>query len=167
MGIAKVKFDVDKMVGTINQVGDKAVKDGSRIMYDEGFKIIMLAGEFAPRDTGTLENTIKSLDLIKERDGMGRIGITIQFNKSLRNPDGTLVSEYGPKMEKYLEPESSRYRLGERSQQKAEEGLGNSLKGVGATGSGKVGGGFLKRAFRSRAGMIGKKLAERMRKLLK
>lgn len=155
-------FNTETMLGEIRQVGDKAVRRGAEVLRKEALEIVKLAAALAPRDDGTLDgsesgNPLQAFKIDEVRDENRRISMKIGLNPRLRDEKGKRVAEYGTYMELFLEP-GGFLQLGENSLRKRDEGISENSR-AGLTGDvTTVGGQFLQRAFRSRRGIIGKKL---------
>lgn len=163
MGFAKTNFDIAGIIGRIENLQQKATRNAADILREERDEIRRLAGEFAPRDDGTLEE----FDSFYQEDFKNnrRIGYTIELNPHKTDEKGRKIAVYGRVMHEQLLPHGSGpFHLGEGSERKAESQVSlNSRAGMGADGSGRVGGKFLLRAFLARRGIIGKRLAEAAR----
>lgn len=130
---AKIKLKI-----AVDAIYDETIK----IAEEEAANMAMLASLYAPRDTGTLEDSIV-VDQPKANE------FEVRFEKgAVNSKDGTPVSKYGPKMERFLEPRGSLKR-----------GKGTQAKGSDA------GGGFLARAAAERIGVLGSRVARALKKL--
>jgi hypothetical protein len=164
MGFAKVDFDVSKIKARIAQGGERCVRGGKQILEEEAEIIVQLAGDFAPRDDGTLEEA--SSFKIREVGGKNnRTDFEIALNSRKRDEKGKRVALYGAIQHENLEPFGD-LNLGPRSQEK-NDGQAIGVRSGFQAAKAKVGGKFLERALQSRVGQIGKRIAERVRRALK
>lgn len=152
-GIAKVDFDVELMIARIRQVGERSLRGGADVLREEADKIVETARSFAPVDEGRLEEAIER-KMPETRDDNNRVQVEVWVNPEAPGSGGANhAMDYAMVMHEFQEP-AGPIPLGPKSEAK------QMAKGV------VVGGKFLERAYKTRAGVIGRRLAEIMRRMI-
>lgn len=148
MGI-KISMDTESIIQTMRGVGRDATDAAFAVLKDEGREIRDLAREYAPIDEGDLEAAI----IMQSQKSENQVHVGI--DPSAVDKRGVPINSYGAAMHELLAPfGAGLYNLGKRSSAKD-------------AGRGKVGGKFLTRAFRERAGKILGKAAIKVKRIFK
>ena len=145
MKFVKRNWNVDRLVDKMEQSMKNAVDGGLKVMQEEAATMRDLARSFAPHLHGHLEHAIRW------RTSRTKKGVEVYVDLNAAAEDDKTVGDYAIRMHEQLSPfGSGRYRLGPVS--RAKDG-----------GRGVVGGKFLDRAITARIGVLGRKMAARMR----
>jgi hypothetical protein len=129
MGLS-VKMDSDAMIAELRNIAQRANSNAARTLKRASIRVRDLAKQYAPKDTGSLE---ESLDYGDRRDTNGRNVYLVFVTGDYRHKGGKkMVGQYADIMENELTP-YGKYKLGSGSQTKADSGKA-------------VGGKFLERA---------------------
>lgn len=134
----KFNFNAAALEASISNLATRAARGASEEMRKTAIKIRDLAREYAPRDTGALEDAI---DYMTVKGANRRNVFVVYIDLDKANSNGGVVGDYAWIMEQQLHP------YGRRSG-KIEFNLdiGSLLKN--AAMGGKVGGRFLERAMK-------------------
>lgn len=165
MPIKIVTGSLDQVRARIRNITEDSVKGAYTVMADEGEKVRQIAKQFAPVWTGALE---ESITLRKVKGEANRYEIEIYLDPSYTS-QGESVATYGPKMHTFLSPHASTGSYGMTAAEDSDDERGGYYN-LGPRseakdgGSGIVGGTFLMRALRSRAGVVGRRMAEAVRR---
>lgn len=85
MGI-RIETDMSALITEITQTGDRVMKNAARRMKQESERIEQLAKDYAPVDTGAIEDSIK---IEPYREGGGRVSYMVYVDGS-----HTVVDEF-------------------------------------------------------------------------
>lgn len=135
MALTRSGLNAARLQARLQQIGERSHRAALREMRRGAQEMADIAQHFAPRDDGTLEESIQ----VREERGKGnRVEVIVEINPEAYDEKGARVLSYGAIMENELSPEGP---LQPRKKKHAR-------------------GGFFKYAFRSMA----QKVASRVRK---
>jgi hypothetical protein len=134
----KIKFNVPALEASIHNIAEKASSNAARSLRRAAVKIRDLAREYAPRDTGTLEN---SIDYGTTTGADKRKVFVVYIDLDAMHPAGKPVGDYAWIMEQQLHPHGRRAPGGLDFHTRAKSGP-------------KVGGRFLSRAIKEGTKMM-------------
>jgi hypothetical protein len=128
MGL-NVRMNVERMTAEMRNIAQRANSNAARTLKRASIRVRDLARSNAPRDTGSLE---QSLEYGVKKEGARNVYLVYVKGQARHKGGRKLVGEYASIMEEQLTP-YGKYKLGGRSRTKADSGKA-------------VGGKFLERA---------------------
>lgn len=133
-----IRFNPGQLEASISNIAKKATTNAARSLRRSAVRIRDLAREYAPRDTGTLENSIEYGTVAGPNS---RKVFVVYIDLDATHPDGGLVGDYAWIMERELHPHGRRATGRPDYHTRAKRGS-------------KVGGRFLSRAIKEGSKMM-------------
>ena len=137
-----VKFNPGQLEASIRNIAERASSNAARGLRRSAIKIRDLARDYAPEDTGTLENAI---DYGTLTDARRRLSFVVYIDLDKAHPAGGSVGDYAWIMEQELHP---------HGRQKGKIHFDLDKSRAKATTGKKVGGRFLSRAIKEGSKMM-------------